>query len=69
MLAVISGQGVTDNSLHLILLEVEAMVNSRCFFNSLEPGLDVPLTPNHLLCADPSVGLAPIKTTSHYCYA
>ena len=69
MMAVISGQGVTDDSLHTILLEVEAMVNSRPLCISLEPGSDVPLTPNHLLRVEPSVGLAPIRTTSNDCYA
>ena len=69
MMAVISGQGVTDDSLHTILLEVEAMVNSRPLCISLELGSDVPLTSNHLLRVEPSVGLAPIRTTSNDCYA
>ena len=60
---------VTDDLLHTILLEVEEMVNSRPLCLSLEPGSNVPLTPNHLLQIDPSIGLPPIKTSSDDCYA
>ena len=60
---------VTDDLLHTILLEVEEMVNSRPLCLSLEPGSNVPLTPNHLLRIDPSIALPPIKTGPDDCYA
>ena len=60
---------VTDDLLHTILLEVEEMVNFRPLCLSLEPGSNVPLTPNHLLRIDPSIGLPLIKTGSDDCYA
>ena len=60
---------VMDDLLHTILLEVEEMVSSRPLCLSLEPGSNVPLTPNHLLRIDPSIGLPPIKTSPDDCYA
>ena len=69
LMTVIPKYSVTDDALHTILLEVEAMVNSRPLCVSVELGSDVPLTPNHLLRIEPSIGLPPVKTDEEDCYA
>ena len=69
LMTVIPKYSVTDDALHTVMLEVEAMVNSRPLCVSVEPGSDVPLTPNHLLRSEPSIGLPPVKTDEEDCYA
>ena len=62
--AILPGKPLDDDALHTILLEVEAMVNSRPLTDVLvDPGSDLPLTPNHLLRINPTIG-PPLKVTN-----
>ena len=62
--AILPGKPLDDDALHTILLEVEAMVNSRPLTDVLvDPGSDLPLTPNHLLRISPTIE-PPLKVTN-----
>ena len=61
--AILPGKPLNDDALHTILLEVEAMVNSRPLTDVVvDSKSDLPLTPNHLLRINPTIG-PPIKLT------
>ena len=61
--AILPGKPLDDDALHTILLEVEAMVNSRPLTDVVvDSKSDLPLTPNHLLRINPTIG-PPIKLT------
>ena len=53
---------IENDTLHTLLLEVESMVNSRPLCVSVAPVCDTPLTPNHLLRIDTSIGFPPVAT-------
>ena len=58
-----SEKNLDDDALHTLLLGVEAMINSRPLTDvSVDVDADLPLTPNHLLRMDPSIGLPPMLT-------
>ena len=70
LLAVVKEKSFTDDSLHTLMINVEAMVNSRPLTEvCLEPGEKPPLTPNHLLRIDPEIGLPPNVVNERDCYA
>ena len=51
------GNPLNDDNLHILLLEVEAMINFRPLTDvSVDPDDLLRLTPNHLLRVKPSVG-------------
>ena len=61
--SLLPGRRLDDDGLHTLLLEVESIINSRPLTNcSGDPEDPLPLTPNHLLKVDPSVGLPPTLT-------
>ena len=61
--AILPGKPLDDDALNTILLEVEAMVNSRPLTDVVvDSKSDLPLTPNHLLRINPTIG-PPIKLT------
>ena len=64
------GKPLNDDNLHTLLLEVEAMINFRPLTDvSVDPDNLLPLTPNHLLRVEPSVGLPPMLTAVSDVYA
>ena len=59
-----------DDALHTLLLEVEAIVNSRPLTDiDVDGDSNLPLTPNHLLRFNRSIGLPPILTNKSDAYA
>ena len=66
----ISKRDLDDDALHTLFLEVEAMINSRPLTDvSVDVNAELPLTPNHLLRVDPSIGLPPMLTDAADNYA
>ena len=70
-MTLIQNQKMEDETLlHILLTEVESMVNSRPLTDCpSEPGSDVPLTPNHLLRMNRSTALSFLVTDKSDCYA
>ena len=62
LIVLLSRYTIEDDTLHTLLLEVKSMVNSRPLCESVAPGSETPLTPNHLLRIDTSIGLSPVFT-------
>ena len=68
--AIVPGKIMDDDTLHTLLLEVEAIVNSRPLTDVFVDGdTDLPLTPNHLLRINHSIGLPPMPTDKSDVYA
>ena len=68
--AMIPSKPTDDDALHTLLLEVEAIVNSRPLTDvSVDHDRDLPLTPNHLLWINHSIGLPPLPTHRSDVYA
>ena len=68
--SLLPGKNLNDDSLHTLLLEVDAMINSRPLTDvSAKTDDTLPLTPNHLLKMDPSTGLPPTLTALSDVYA
>ena len=68
--AIIPSKPMDGDALHTLLLEVEAIVNSRPLTDvSVDHGSDLPLTPNHLLRINHSICLPPIPTDRSDVYA
>ena len=61
---------LSDDILQTALLEVEAIVNSRPLTNVvIEPGSELPLTPNHLLRLNSDIGLSIVISEDKDVYA
>ena len=70
LMALLHNQNFDDDTLHTALVEVENIVNSRPLIHTpLEPGSNVPLTPNHLLKINLIAGLPPVLTESSNRYS
>ena len=68
--AIVPGKIMDDDTLHTLLLEVEAIVNSRPLTDVFVDGdTDLPLTPSHLLRINHSIGLPPMPTDKSDVYA
>ena len=68
MMAIYPKKSLDDDALHTLLVEVEAIVNSRPLTEvSLEVGEEMPLTPNHLLKVNPAVVLSPVVSHPNDC--
>ena len=64
------GQVLTDDTLQTIIIEIEAIVNSRPLIPiTFDPKDDEPLTPNHLLLLRGVVPLPPGVYDKKDCYA
>ena len=64
------GQVLTDDALQTIIIEIEAIVNSRPLIPiTFDPKDDEPLTPNHLLLLQGVVPLPPGVYDKKECYA
>ena len=70
LLAVMPRKTLTDNELHTVLLEIEAIVNSRPLTDvPMEPNENTPLTPNHLLRVNNDVALSTFQNNEDDCYS
>ena len=70
LLAVMPKDTLTDDELHTLLLEIEAIVNSRPLTElPLEVGQKLPLTPNHLLRINSDLAPSPLGTEDTNCYS
>ena len=68
--SLLPGKNLDDDGLCTLLTEVEAMINSRPLTDvSTKSDDPLPLTPNHLLKMDPSIGLPPTLTALSDVYA
>ena len=61
---------LTDDELHTLLLEIEAIINSRPLTEvPLEVDQNLPLTPNHLLRLNSNIALSPILADESDCHS
>ena len=70
LLDVMPKKTLTEDELHTVLLEIEAVVNSRLLTDvPMELNENTPLTPNHLLRVNYDVALSPFQTNEDDCYS